>query len=167
MPARQAENTATAARCAPAAADAPGVGRDSHLTLHYRVSLLESGEEVVSTFGSRPATFQMGTGQLAEPMERCLIGLREGSQRVFELAAGEAYGPRNPELVQRVAASLLERDETAEGYRPGDPVGFAAPQGGRIAGVLKEIDAGGALIDFNHPLAGRAVRFEVSIVGVL
>ena len=160
MPARPAQTSTHAATAA-------RVARDSHLTLHYRVSLLESGDEVVSTFGARPATLQMGCGQMAEPLERCLLGLREGERRTFELAAGAAYGPRNPELIQRVASSLLERDDSEEGYQPGDLVGFPAPEGGRIAGVLKSIDARSALIDFNHPLAGRAVRFEVSIVGVL
>ncbi|MCL4744778.1 MAG: FKBP-type peptidyl-prolyl cis-trans isomerase [Burkholderiaceae bacterium] len=148
-------------------ADSAGVGRDSHLTLHYRLSLSDSGEEVVSTFGSRPATLQIGQGHLAEPLERCLLGLREGESRVFDLAPGEAYGPRNPDLVQRVARSLLAADDGDAGYEPGDPVGFPAPGGGRIAGVLKALDERSALIDFNHPLAGRGLRFEVGIVGVL
>ena len=70
----------------------------------------------------------------------------------------------------RVSNALLERDslpDDAGTYQPGDLVEFPAPDGSRFAGVLKEQDETGALFDFNHPLAGKAVRFEVKLLGVL
>ena len=131
----------------------------SHLTLHYRLSLANDGEDVISTFGTRPATLQMGLGQLAEPLERLLIGLPEGEHRVFELAAGEAFGPRNPELVQRLSLAAFEANAgAASDYAPGDVLDFNAPGGG---------DGDGAVVDFNHPLAGQPVRFVVRILGVI
>ena len=75
-----------------------------------------------------------------------------------------------PDLIQRVSNALLERDslpDDAGTYQPGDLVEFPAPDGSRFAGVLKEQDETGALFDFNHPLAGKAVRFEVKLLGVL
>jgi FKBP-type peptidyl-prolyl cis-trans isomerase SlpA len=147
---------------------APVVRPDSYLTLHYRVSLADSGGDVVSTFGARPATLQLGAGQMAEPLERCLVGLAEGSRAQFELAPGDAFGVRNPELLRRVSrATLDERSGPDAQYAPGDLVEFPAPDGGRFAGVLKEIDADSALFDFNHPLAGQRVRLEVEILGIL
>lgn len=144
------------------------VKADSYLTLHYRLSLADGGADVVNTFGSNPATFQLGVGQMAEPLERCLIGLAEGSQAVFELEPESAFGARSPELVQRVSRALLEQHGAAdEQYEPGDLVEFAMPEGGQFAGVLKEIDERSALFDFNHPLAGQRVRLEVKILGVL
>jgi FKBP-type peptidyl-prolyl cis-trans isomerase SlpA len=84
------------------------------------------------------------------------------------LAPEEAFGPRNPELVQRVSRAMLAANSAAgESYAPGDLVEFPAPGGGRFAGVLKSIDDNGALFDFNHPLAGQRIRFEVRILGVL
>ena len=141
---------------------APVVRPDSYLTLHYRVSLADSGDDVVSTFGVRPATLQLGAGQMAEPLERCLVGLAEGSRAQFELAPGDAFGVRNPELLRRVSRATLDggSDPDAQ-YVPGDLVEFPSPDGGRFAGVLKEIDADWALFDFNHPLAGQRVRLEV------
>jgi FKBP-type peptidyl-prolyl cis-trans isomerase SlpA len=62
---------------------------------------------------------------------------------------------------------LQSHGELGASYQPGDLLDFAAPDGSRYAGVLKEIDATGALLDFNHPLAGQAIRFEVHILGVL
>ncbi len=52
-------------------------------------------------------------------------------------------------------------------FSPGDLVEFNAPNGGRYAGVLKEIGETAALFDFNHPLVGQPLTFEVKIIGIL
>lgn len=147
----------------------PGkVVSDSHLTLHYRIVLSDPSAEVFSTFGDKPATLQLGVGQLAEPLERCLLGLCEGELRSFSLAPDAAFGQRNPQLVQRLSRAVFDRHVTAETeYQPGDLVELPAPGGGRYAGVLKAIDADHVLFDFNHPLAGQSIRFDVEILGVL
>lgn len=150
------------------AAGAPRVGPDSYLTLHYRISLADCGEDVINTFGGRPATFQLGQGQLAEPLERMMLGLAEGAHAVFELPPEQAYGPRNPAFVQALARSAFDANADPDAdYAPGDMVDFAQPDGERFAGVLKAIDERQVLVDFNHPLAGQPVRFEVRILGVL
>src|SRR5690606_36185391 len=119
-------------------------------------------------FDGTPATLQLGAGQLAPPLEERLLGLPEGAHRTFDLAPDEAFGPRNPELLQRVSrATLDENSQAGEDYTPGDLVEFNAPGGGRFAGVLREVDADGALFDFNHPPAGQPLRFEVKIIGIL
>ena len=148
---------------------APGrVAPGSHLTLHYRLSLADSDADVINTFVERPATLQLGLGQMAEPLERCLLGLAEGDQRVFELEAEQAFGRRNPELVQKLSRATLDANSGPDDdYVPGDLVEFPTPDGGRFAGVLKAITEDYALFDFNHPLAGQRVRFEVKILGVL
>lgn len=143
------------------------VAEGSYLTLHYRIASLD-GTNIISTFEERPATLQLGSGQLAPSLEGCLIGLAEGAHEIFELPEGEAFGTRNPDLVQRVSRELLaEQSGEEEGFAVGDLVEFNAPGGGRFAGVLREINPEYALFDFNHPLAGQAVKFEVQIIGVL
>ncbi len=62
---------------------------------------------------------------------------------------------------------LAAHSAAGEDYAPGDLVEFQASGGGRFAGVLKSLDDSGALFDFNHPLAGQRIRFEVRILGVL
>jgi FKBP-type peptidyl-prolyl cis-trans isomerase SlpA len=122
----------------------------------------------VSTFDENPATLQVGSGQLAPFLESCLIGLPEGAHQSFELTAEQAFGPRNPELLQKVSLSTLqENSDPDHTYAVGDLVDFAAPGGGQFAGVLLEMGERDALFDFNHPLAGQAVKFEVRIIGVL
>ena len=140
----------------------------SFLTLHYRLAGPD-GTDVINTFAEKPATLSLGIGQLAPAMEARLIGLAEGTRQTFELAAGEAFGDRNPELLQRVKLSLLHElgDPDAE-YGVGDVVQFPTPDGqGAYAGVVREVGEGWLLFDFNHPLAGHPVRFEVQVLGVL
>ncbi|MGH8809874.1 MAG: FKBP-type peptidyl-prolyl cis-trans isomerase [Noviherbaspirillum sp.] len=145
----------------------PVVTESAYLTLHYRLASMD-GTDIVSTFDENPATLQLGTGQLAPFLEACLIGLQEGAHQVFELEPAKAFGPRNPELIQQVSrATLVENSNFGEEYAIGDLVEFAAPGGGRFAGILRAIDAESALFDFNHPLAGQPVKFEVRIIGIL
>lgn len=144
------------------------VSPGSHLTLHYRLSLADSGADVINTFVERPATLQLGIGQMAEPLERCLIGLTEGAQQVFELEPEQAFGQRNPELIQKLSRATFDANiEPGSDYEPGDLVEFPTSDGGRFAGVLKTLNAQYALFDFNHPLAGQRVCFEVRILGIL
>jgi FKBP-type peptidyl-prolyl cis-trans isomerase SlpA len=140
----------------------------SFLTLHYRLSG-PGGATVIDTFADKPATLSLGTGELAPAMEARLLGLAEGSEHSFELGQGEAFGQRNPELLQRVKLSLLhELGDPDASYNVGDVVQFPTPQGqASYAGVVREVGTDWLLFDFNHPLAGQAVRFDVRLIGVL
>jgi len=145
---------------------APG----AHVTLHYRLAALIDGveREVISTWGGRPATLQVGGGQLAAGLESRLLGLGEGDETDFEIAAAGAFGERNPQLVQTLSRAVFEAnaDPDAE-YAVGDVVEFNGADGGRMVGVLKERGERRVVVDFNHPLAGLPLRFSVRIIGVL
>jgi len=140
----------------------------SFLTLHYRLSGPD-GADVINTFDDKPATLSLGTGELSPAIEARLIGLAEGSRTQFELAAGEAFGERNAEMLQRVKLSLLRQmGDPHEEYSVGDVVQFPTPDGqASYAGVIREVDGDALLFDFNHPLAGQPVSFEVHVIGVL
>lgn len=139
------------------------VRADSLVTLHYR---LATGEDValVSTFDSSPATLQLGNGELAPPLEACLEGLSMGERHIFLLEPQQAFGPHNPDLVQRLKRSDLP---AGDGVGVFSMIEFSGPDGGQFTGMVRELDEQSALIDFNHPLAGKHVRFEVEIVGIL
>ena len=144
------------------------IRKDSFLTLHYRLAGPD-GAAVVDTFAGPPATLSLGTGELAPAMEARLIGLAEGARESFELAPGEAFGNRNPAMVQRVKLSLLhEFGDAGTRYGIGDVVRFPAPdRQGDYAGVVCEVSDDWLLFDFNHPLAGQRVRLDVHVIGVL
>ena len=143
----------------------------SFLTLHYRMS--GPAGEVISTFAGKPATLTLGNGELSPAVEAHLIGLAEGTRATFKLAAGEAFGQRSPDMLQWLARSeLTAMGDPAEQYEVGDVVHFPTPDGqGQFAGSVQQLrsDAKGeaVLFDFNHPLAGHPVTFEVHVIGVL
>ncbi|HEM7801504.1 TPA: FKBP-type peptidyl-prolyl cis-trans isomerase [Burkholderia cenocepacia] len=139
----------------------------SHVTLHYRLALAD-GADIVNTFSDKPATLLLGAGQLALSLEQILLGLRVGDHSTFQLAPDQGFGPRNPDMLQRVTlATLRENGMVGDDFTPGELIEFNAPDGGRYAGVLKEVSETSALFDFNHPLAGQALTFEVKIIGIL
>lgn len=136
---------------------------DSFLTLHYR---LATGDdiELVSTFDGSPATLQLGSGELAPPLEACLNGLATGERHVFLLEPDQAFGQHNPQLMQRMPRAELPAGGKLEVHTL---VEFATPAGARFSGLLRELDDDSALVDFNHPLAGKSIRFEVQVIGIL
>lgn len=155
---------------------APLIESHSFVTLHYR--LAGPMGDVVNTFHDKPATLSLGQGQLSPALEHCLIGLCEGAHQSFDIQPGLAFGQRNADMVQWVGYDLLKKmGDPLDHYNIGDVVTFPTPDGqGTYAGVVrdlrgeKEVDASvpsAVLFDFNHPLAGQAVVFEVKIMGVL
>ncbi len=146
---------------------APIVTESAYLTLHYRLATPD-GTDIVTTFGATPATLMLGQGQLAPFLEQRLLGLEEGTHQTFELSPAEGFGERNPELIQAVSKKTLEENSVPDAdYQVGDLVDFAAPSGGRFAGVLREMRENDAVFDFNHPLAGQPLTFEVKLISVL
>lgn len=146
---------------------APG----SFLTLHYRLS--GPVGDVINTFEGSPATLTLGTGQLSPALEAYLLGLPEDSHTTFELPAGAAFGDRSADMLQWMARKeLTDLGVEGEQYAVGEVLQFPTPDGtGQFAGVIKDFrsdDKGEAvLLDFNHPLAGQPVTFEVQVIGVL
>jgi len=146
----------------------PIVQPGSFLTLHYR--LAGPSGDVINTFTDKPATLSLGTGELSPAVEQRLLGLAEGARATFELPAGEAFGERNADMQQWVARKLLNQlGDPDEKYSVGDVVQFPTPDGlGSYAGLVQQVrDDGAVLFDFNHPLAGQPVTFEVQVIGIL
>ena len=138
----------------------------SFLTLHYR--LAGPAGDIINTFGGKPATLTIGTGELAPGVEAALIGLEEGVHTTLQLPAG-AYGEKNPDMQQWLARKeLRELGDPNEEYRVGDVVHFPTPdRKGQFGGVVVQLGDDAVLFDFNHPLAGQPVSFEVQLIGVL
>ena len=145
----------------------PTIGPASFLTLHYRLSGPQG--DVINTFADKPATLSLGSGELSPAVEQRLLGLAEGTHTQFDLVAGEAFGERNPDMQQWVSKALLkEFGDPDEQYTPGDVVQFPAPNGqGSFAGAVQQVTDDAVLFDFNHPLAGQPVTFEVHVIGIL
>jgi FKBP-type peptidyl-prolyl cis-trans isomerase SlpA len=136
------------------------IDRRSRVTLHFAV-LLESGEEVDTTRRGRPATFVMGDGSLLPGFEEALLGMRPGDDAQILLEAEQAFGAHRRENIQ-----LLARERFSEVVlEPGLIVSFAAPDG-ELPGIVRRVFEQTVEVDFNHPLAGRRIVFDVSVLKV-
>jgi FKBP-type peptidyl-prolyl cis-trans isomerase SlpA len=133
----------------------------SLVTLRYRLSC--EGKELVSTMDSYPSTFQLGTGELAPPLEDCLIGMAAPIQQSFDLLP-TAFGAHNADLVRRVSRSEFPADAN---LAIGEAVTMAIKPGQQATGLLREVGDDSVLVDLNHPLAGKSVRFEVDVIGTM
>ena len=136
------------------------ISEGSRVKLHFSLHL-DSGEEIDTTRRGRPATFDYGDGKLLPGFEEALLGMRAGDDAQLRLTPEQAFGTHRQENIQ-----LLERsgfDE--EALEPGVIVSFSGP-GGELPGVVTRIFEERVEVDFNHPLAGREIIFDVSILKV-
>ncbi|MDZ7668118.1 MAG: peptidylprolyl isomerase [Gammaproteobacteria bacterium] len=143
------------------AAAARPIDERSRVTLHFAV-LLDSGEEVDTTRRGKPATFEMGDGSLLPGFEAALLGMRPGDDAQIELEPEQAFGEHRRENVQLLDRARF-RDVELE---PGVVISFDAPDGA-LPGVVRRVFERTVEVDFNHPLAGRRIVFDVSIIKVL
>ena len=137
------------------------IAAGSLVTLRYRLSC--EGMELVSTMDSKPSTFQLGTGELAPPLEDCLIGMSTPGQGRFDLSP-TAFGAHNESLVRKLARSEFPADAKLE---VGEAVTMAIQPGQQASGLIRAIADDTVLVDLNHPLAGKSVCFEVDVIGVI
>jgi FKBP-type peptidyl-prolyl cis-trans isomerase SlpA len=137
------------------------IGPDKEVTLHFALKL-ESGDVVDSTFDKQPATFKFGDGNLLPGFELALQGLKAGDKRSLRIEPEHGFGQPNPQNLQVMPRSQFEGMELSEGLM----VIFQDAAKGELPGVVSRFDAQQVTIDFNHPLAGKVLTFEVEILDV-
>ncbi|MCC1496559.1 FKBP-type peptidyl-prolyl cis-trans isomerase [Alcanivorax sp. 1008] len=137
-------------------------GPDTRVTLHFAVRLMD-GTEMDSTFSGQPASFVWGDESLLPGFERALLGLKAGDKRSVYIEADKGFGAYNPDNIQQ-----FRQDEFAEGMtlEAGVVVSFRDASGAELPGVISQIEDNWVTVDFNHPLAGRDLTFEVEILTV-
>lgn len=143
--------------------DEQRIGPGKRVTLHFSVLLLD-GTVMDSTRERAPATFSVGDGNLLPGFEQSLFGLKAGDKRSILLEAANAFGPYNPDNIQVMRRGLFSRDMTLE---PGVVVSFADKSKAELPGVITEVDDDQVTVDFNHPLAGKDLTFQVEIINVV
>ncbi|TBU89814.1 FKBP-type peptidyl-prolyl cis-trans isomerase [Stutzerimonas kirkiae] len=137
------------------------IGPDTQVTLHFSLSLA-NGDQVDTTFDKKPATFRVGDGNLLPGFEQKLYGLKAGDRRTLQVEAQDGFGQHNPQNVQVMPRSQFEGMELSEGLL----VIFNDAANTELPGVVKAFDGQRVTIDFNHPLAGKPLTFEVEIFDV-
>ncbi|WP_299771886.1 peptidylprolyl isomerase [uncultured Pseudoteredinibacter sp.] len=138
------------------------IGPGTQVTLHFAIKMA-GGTLVDSTFDGSPATFSVGDGNLLPGFEQVLMGLYAGDEKEFPISPEQGFGQRNPNNIQEIPKNSFADDiELEEGLM----VSFADAQQAELPGVVAEVNDDVVKVDFNHPLAGRDLIFEVRIIAV-
>ena len=116
-----------------------------------------------STFGDEPLTLTIGDGTLVEGLELALLGLKAGDVQNLRIGPENAYGYPDPGNTYPMARADFPDDME---LKPGVIIGFTSPAGDEVPGMVREVGESQVTIDFNHPLAGHEIQFEVEILSV-
>tara|TARA_B100000315_G_scaffold191339_1_gene181556 strand:- start:1392 stop:1844 length:453 start_codon:yes stop_codon:yes gene_type:complete len=137
------------------------VARGRRVRLHFSL-LLDNGEEVDSTRGGSAGECVIGDGSLLPGFEHAIEGMKAGEGGQIPISAADAFGEHRAGNVQ-----TMKRDDFAdlEDLAVGLIVSFAGP-GGELPGVIRNLYEESVVVDFNHPLAGRDIVFDVAILSI-
>ena len=136
----------------------------SRIRLHFAL-LMPSGEEIDTTRRGKPASLTLGDGSLLPGFEEALLGLSAGDDVQLVIPAEQAFGERVEANVRLMAKTLFAEFNSEEPLEPGLVVSFQAPDG-ELPGVVKAVFEDTVQVDFNHPLSGNDITFDVSILSV-
>ena len=132
------------------------------VAVHYR-GTLENGKEFDSSQGRDPLSFEVGSGSVIQGFNDAVLGMTEGESKTFTLSAANAYGERNEDAVQ-----LVEKTRFPEGFNSeiGQQVTGHNEVGQQFQATVTEVQDETVTLDFNHPLAGEELTFEVEVVNI-
>ncbi|MCV6604720.1 MAG: FKBP-type peptidyl-prolyl cis-trans isomerase [Porticoccaceae bacterium] len=138
------------------------VCQGAKVTLHFSLSL-EDGQQVDSNYDADPATFTVGDGNLLPGFEQSLIGLAAGAKERFAVAPENGFGQPDPNNIQQVSRASFGADADLQ---KGLVMTFLDANKMEVPGVITAFDDDTVTVDFNHPLAGRTILFDVHILSV-
>jgi FKBP-type peptidyl-prolyl cis-trans isomerase SlpA len=136
------------------------IGPETTITLYFEIRL-QSGDVVDSNFAAKPATFTIGDGNMLAGFEAAIFGLKAGDRQVFQITPEHGFGMSNPSNIQKVGRENFAGME----LEPGLIIGFQDASG-ELPGVVVSFDEKNVEVDFNHPLAGKTLEFEVEILEI-
>jgi len=135
------------------------VSEGTRVVLNFSLSL-EDGSEIDSNFTGDPVDFVVGDGSLMPGFERLLFGMSAGERHIFTVEPEHAFGMPNDSNVQEISRESFDEDAELE---IGLLFYFADAGGGEVPGLVVALDEEWVTVDFNHPLSGRTILFDVLI----
>ncbi len=139
------------------------IGPGSEVLMHFSIKLEDGTVADTSREEGEPLRFTMGDGSLIEGLELVLYGLKAGDTQTLRIGPADAFGFRDPDNVHQISRADFPSDiELEEGLI----IAFATPSGEEVPGAVLEVGDDSVTVDFNHPLAGHEVEFDVEILEV-
>lgn len=139
------------------------IALDSEVILHFDLKLADGSAADSTRVNNKPAKLVIGDGNLTPGFEDCLLGLKMGDKKSFTLEADDAFGMPNPDNLHHLERSKFSADTPAE---EGMIIAFTQPDGTELPGIVREVTGDSVTVDFNHPLAGQVITFDVEILSV-
>ena len=136
------------------------IGPGSEVLMHFTLSLPD-GTVADSTREGEPLRFVMGDGTLIEGLELVLYGLKKGDRQCLSIGPRDAFGFPDKENIHTMPRSEFPADIQLEA---GLIIGFTTPSGEEVPGAIQEVKDDEVVVDFNHPLAGNEIIFDVEIL---
>ncbi|MCC5852683.1 MAG: FKBP-type peptidyl-prolyl cis-trans isomerase [Alkalimonas sp.] len=139
------------------------IGPASIVTCHIDITLSDGSAAESTRVHNKPARITMGDSSVSPAFEAQLLGKVAGDKLNFTLAPEDAYGQPNPDNIYYLDRSKFSSDSPAE---VGMIIGFTMPDGSELPGLVREVAGQSVTVDFNHPLAGQTLTFQLEILEV-
>ncbi|VAX07639.1 FKBP-type peptidyl-prolyl cis-trans isomerase SlpA [hydrothermal vent metagenome] len=138
------------------------IGENSEVVINFTLTLAD-GTVVDASEENEPMQLRMGDGSLIDGLEQTLYGMKVGDHQCVSINPRDGFGFPDETNFHEMSRSEFDQDINLE---PGLIIGFSTPAGDEIPGTIKEIKGDTVLVDFNHPLAGHEIIFEVEVLSV-
>ncbi len=140
------------------------IRRGDRVRLHYTITLAADGRVVDTSHDTEPLSIVIGDGEILPRIDEALLGHRDGDKVRVEVSASEqVFGAYDTDSVQTLERAEFARDLDVN---VGSVVGFDLPDGTEVAGRILQVDASFVTVDFNHPLLGHDVTYDIEVIGV-
>ena len=136
---------------------------NSEVVLHFDLKLSDGSAADSTRVNNKPAKLVIGDGNLTPGFEACLLGLSAGDKKSFTLEPQDAFGFPNPDNIYHLDRNKFSGETPAE---EGMIMTFSQPDGSELPGIVRSVAGASVTVDFNHPLAGQDVTFDVDILEV-
>ena len=137
------------------------VSEGKSISMEYTLTL-ENKEVLDSNVGGEPLTFTQGSHQIIPGLETALDGMKAGERKQVTVAPEQGYGKVDPQAIQEVPIDQIPPDARKVGVQLQGKDG----QGRVVHPTVTEVKEQVVVLDFNHPLAGKTLYFDVKILDI-
>ncbi len=141
------------------------IDQDSLITMHFDIRLKDGSVAESTRNFAKPFQFKMNTGIFSDRLEEKLLGLQVGAKPKIMLMPEEAFGLPHPSNIFQVPKHKFDHAEEKT-LEPGTIFLFTQPSGTEIPGMIRAIDEHEVTVDFNHPLSGQVILFDIEILAI-
>lgn len=139
------------------------IAHGSKVKMHFTIKLKDGSVADTTLTSGNPAEFSMGSGEITDVVEKALLGLQAGDKKQIAISPEDGYGIAKPENIHWLPQSAFPSDMVLE---EGLIIGFTQPNGVELPGIVRKLDENNVQVDFNHPLCGQSLLFDLEIIAV-